>query len=82
LAVTVVFALSVTVQTAALTEVQPVHEENVLLPDVEGAVSVTAAPELYVRVKLVVPLVAPPLSAGNTVMATPLEGLAEFTVST
>lgn len=45
MAVTLVFALSVIVQVAALTDVQPVHEENVLLPDVEGAVSVTDAPE-------------------------------------
>jgi len=34
-----------------------------------------------VRVKLVVPLPAPLLSAGETVIATPLDGLAEFTVS-
>jgi hypothetical protein len=35
-----------------------------------------------VRVKLVVPLVAELLSAGVTVMATPLDGLVESTVST
>jgi hypothetical protein len=35
-----------------------------------------------VRVKLVVPLVALLLSAGVTLMATPLAGLVEFTLST
>jgi hypothetical protein len=34
-----------------------------------------------VRVKDVVPLVAPLLSAGVTLMETPLEGAAEFIVS-
>jgi hypothetical protein len=35
-----------------------------------------------VRVKLVVPFPAPVTSLGETVIATPLEGLVEFTVST
>jgi len=34
-----------------------------------------------VRVKLVVPLELPLLSVGDTVIATPLEGATEFTVS-
>jgi hypothetical protein len=53
-----------------------------LLPEVAGAVSVTVVPELYVRVKLVVPFAAPLLSAGETVMATPLAGLVESIVRT
>jgi hypothetical protein len=71
----------VTVQVTVLADVHPVHEEKVLLPDEAGAVSVTEVPELYVRVKLVLPFVALLLSAGETVMATPLAGLVEFTVS-
>jgi hypothetical protein len=82
LAVTVVLAVIDTVQVTVLAEVQPVHEEKVLLPEVEGAVKVTEVPELYVRVKLVVPLAALLLSAGETVMATPLAGLVESTVRT
>jgi hypothetical protein len=39
-------ALIATVQVTVLALVQPVHEENVLLPEVAGAVSVTDAPEL------------------------------------
>jgi len=46
LAVTVVFAVSETVQVTVLAVVQPVQEEKVLPPDVEGAVSVTDEPEL------------------------------------
>jgi hypothetical protein len=42
----VVLALRETVQIAAVAVVHPVHEENVLLPEVAGAVSVTAVPEL------------------------------------
>jgi hypothetical protein len=71
-----------TVQVTVLAEVQPVHEEKVLLPEVAGAVSVTVVPELYVRVKLDVPFPALLLSAGETVMATPLAGLVESTVRT
>jgi len=78
----VVLAVIDTVQVTVLAEVQPVHEEKVLLPEVEGAVKVTEVPELYVRVKLVVPLAALLLSAGETVMATPLAGLVESTVRT
>jgi hypothetical protein len=51
-----------------------------LLPEVAAAVSVTLVPELYVRVKLVLPLPPPLLSAGKTPIATPLAGFAEFTV--
>jgi hypothetical protein len=82
LAVTVVFAVSETVHVTVLAVVQPVQEEKVLLPDVEGAVSVTDEPELYVRVKLVIPLLAPLLSAGATVIATPLAGVLESTANT
>jgi hypothetical protein len=46
LAVTVTFAVSATVHTAALTDVHPVQEEKVFPPDVEGAVNVTDVPEL------------------------------------
>jgi hypothetical protein len=45
-AVTVVAAFSVTLQVTVLTVVQPAHEANVLLPEVEGAVSVMAIPAL------------------------------------
>jgi hypothetical protein len=72
----------VTLQVTALTVVHPLQEEKVLVPMDVGAVSVTAVPALYVRVKLVEPLPAPLLSLGVTVMATPLAGVAELTVST
>jgi hypothetical protein len=78
---TVVLAFKVTLQVTVLAVVHPLQEVNVLLPDVAGAVSVTAVPELYVRVKLVLPLAALLLSAGVTPIATPLAGLAEATVS-
>jgi hypothetical protein len=81
LAVTVVFALRVTAHVMPLVEAQPVQEENVFAPEVAGAVSVTLVPELYVRVKLVLPEVLPLLSAGLTPIATPVEGFMEFTVS-
>jgi len=82
-AVTVVLAVRVTVQVTVLTVAHPVHEKNVLLlPAKVGAVSVTAAPALYVRVKLEEPLAAPLLSLGVTAMATPLGGVAELTVRT
>jgi hypothetical protein len=42
--------------------VQPVHEVNGFPAEEVGAVSVTVAPASYVRVKLVVPVVAPLLS--------------------
>jgi hypothetical protein len=45
-AVTVVAAFIVTLHVVVLVVVQPVHAENLLLPVVAGAVSVTAAPEL------------------------------------
>jgi hypothetical protein len=74
--------LIVTLQVSVLTLVHPVHEENGFPLTVAGAVRVTAVPESYVRVKLVVPFPAPVTSLGETVIATPLEGLVEFTVST
>jgi hypothetical protein len=46
LAVTVVLALSETVQVTVLVEVHPVHETKGSLPEVAGAVSVTDEPEL------------------------------------
>jgi hypothetical protein len=72
----------VTLQVSALAVVHPLHEENGFPLAVAGAVRVTAAPESYVRVKLVVPFPAPLTSLGETVIATLLEGLVEFTVST
>jgi hypothetical protein len=80
--VTVVPAFIVTLQVTVLAVVHPLHEEKLLTPEVAGAVRVTDDPELYESVKLVFPLVVPLLSAGETVMATPLAGLTEFTVST
>jgi hypothetical protein len=44
--VTVVLAVIDTVQVTVLAEVQPVHEEKVLLPEVAGAVKVTEVPVL------------------------------------
>ena len=73
---------NVMLHVTVLAVVQPVHEEKMLAPEVAGAVRVTAVPALYVREKLVDPLAALLLSAGETVMATPLAGLAEFTVRT
>ena len=46
MAVTVVLAASVTVQVVELEVVHPVHDENVFVPEVAGAVRVTAVPEL------------------------------------
>jgi len=45
-------------------------------------VSVTLVPDVYVRVKVVDPVVAPLASAGDTLIDTPDEGLAESTVRT
>jgi hypothetical protein len=81
LAVTVVLLLIVTLQVTVLLLVHPLHEENGLPFTVAGAVRVTAVPESYVRVKLVVPFPAPLTSLGETVIDTPLEGLVEFIVS-
>jgi hypothetical protein len=74
--------LIVTVQVTVLALVHPLHEEKAFPLAVAGAVRVTAVPESYVRVKLVVPFPSPLTSLGETVIATPLEGLVEFTVST
>ncbi len=46
LAATVVLAFMATVQVTVLTVVQPVQETKVLLPALEGAVSVTDVPAL------------------------------------
>jgi hypothetical protein len=76
----VVLPFIVTLQVSVLAVVHPLHEENGFPLAVVGAVRVTAVPESYVRVKLVVPLPALLLSLGVTEIATPLEGLVEFTV--
>ena len=46
MAVTVVSAVNVTSQVAPVVVVQPVQEENVSVPDVDGAVRIIAVPEL------------------------------------
>jgi hypothetical protein len=48
---------------------------------VGGAVKVTVLPEGYVSVKLVFSVLGWSLSAEETTIGTPLEGLVEFTVS-
>jgi hypothetical protein len=63
-----------------LVPLHPVHPESGFPLAVAGAVRVTAIPESYVRVKPVVPFPWPLTSLGETVIATPLEGLVEFTV--
>jgi hypothetical protein len=68
--------------TLVLVPLQPLHEENAFPLAVAGAVRVTVASESYVRVKLVVPFPLLLTSLGETVIATPLEGLVESTVST
>jgi hypothetical protein len=78
----VVLPLIVTLQVTVLALVHPLHAENVFPLTVPGAVTVTAAPKSYVRVKLVVPAPALLTSLGETLIVTPLEGLVEFTVST
>jgi len=80
-AVTVVLAFIVTLQVTVVAELHPVHEVKAWEPAVAGAVIVTDAPELYVRVKVALPLAEPFTSAGATVMATPVVGLVVFTVN-
>jgi hypothetical protein len=80
--VTVVLLLSVTVQVTVLALVHPLHEEKAFPLAVAGAVRVTVAPASYVRVKLVVPFPLLLTSLGESVIATPLAGLVESTVST
>jgi hypothetical protein len=81
--VTVVLLLIVMVQVLMLTTWHPpLHEEKGFPLAVAGADRVTVAPESYVRVKLVVPFPSLLTSLGETEIATPLEGLVEFTVST
>jgi hypothetical protein len=83
LAVTVVLLLIVTVQVLMLTTWQPpLHAEKAFPLAVAGADRVTVAPESYVRMKLVVPFPSLLTSLGETVIATPLEGLVEFTIRT
>lgn len=74
-------AFSATVKVTVLAAVQPVHELNVLLLDVAGAVNVTDVPALQVSVELVVSEVVLLLSARATPIATPLAGLVEFKIS-
>lgn len=81
MAVTVVLAFSVTVQVAPFELPQPDHDENVLAPAVPGAVRDTEVPALYVRTKPVLPEDRALLSAGEALMATPLAGVDELTVS-
>jgi hypothetical protein len=78
--VIVVFAVNVTLQIVPVVVVHPVHEEKVSVPEVEGAVRLIAVPELYVRLKLVVPPVLLLLSAGEAEIATPLDGFVESTL--
>jgi hypothetical protein len=80
--VVVVLAFNVTSQVTVLEVVHPVQDENALPPAEAGAVSVTVVPGAYVRVKLVLPLDALLMSAGETLIETPLAGLVELTVST
>jgi hypothetical protein len=77
-----VLALIVTLQVTVLALVHPDQEEKLFPLAVVGAVKVTAVPESYVRVKLVVPFPLLLTSLGETVIATPLEGLVESTVRT
>jgi len=77
----VALAFSATVKVTVLAAVQPVHELNVLLLDVAGAVNVTDVPALQVSVELVVSEVVLLLSARATPIATPLAGLVEFKIS-
>jgi hypothetical protein len=69
-------------QVTVLALVHPDQEEKLFPLAVVGAVRVTAVPEAYVRVKLVLPFPLLLMSLGETVMATPLEGLVESTVRT
>jgi hypothetical protein len=78
--VTVSFAFITTVHTAPAADEHPLHEVNVFVPEVAGAVSETLAPALYVSESPVVPDARPLLSFGDTVMPTPLAGFVEFTV--
>jgi hypothetical protein len=78
----VVLLVIVTLQVSVLALVHPLHEENGFPLAVVGAVRVTAVPESYVRVKLVVPFPSLLTSLGVTDIATPLAGLVELTVRT
>jgi len=80
LAVTVMLPLIVAVHTVVLTEVQPVHEENVLAPAVAGAVRRYVTPAVPISLKLVVPCVTTLLLGCPTPMTTPLAGFVELTV--
>jgi len=73
--------LIVTAHVPAVVEEHPVHPDKLFLPEAAGVVRVTVVPAAKVRVKLVVPLLAPLLSVGVTVIATPLDGLVELTES-
>jgi len=60
--------------------VQPVQLLKLLPPAVDGAVRVTFALALYVRVNGVIPELTPLLSPGVTVIETPVAGFVELTV--
>jgi hypothetical protein len=77
-----VLAFIVTLQVTVLVLLHPLHAEKGFPLAVAGAVKVTAVPESYVRWKLVLPFPLLLTSLGETVMATPLEGLVESTVRT
>jgi hypothetical protein len=80
--VIITLQVSVLMLALVLVPLHPVHPESGFPLAVAGAVRVTVAPESYVRVKLVEPFPAPLTSVGETVIATPLEGLVESTVRT
>jgi hypothetical protein len=74
-------ALMVTVQVVPLADEQPVHDEKAPYPTVAGADSVTVVPAGYLSAKLVLPPIKWLWSAGDAVMATPVDGFVELTVS-
>ena len=76
-----VFAFSVTLHVTVLDVVQPVQEEKVFPLAVEGAVRMICVPELAVTVKPVEPFRAALLPFSVYEIETPVEGLAELTVS-
>ena len=55
--------------------------EKLLPPADAGAVKLTEVPLKYERLKDVVPLLAPALSAGDTVIGTPVAGFVESILS-
>ena len=55
---TVIFPFSVTLHVMELADVQPVHDEKLFPPDVEGAKRMICVPEPAITEKLVVPVTA------------------------